>query len=79
MRAPQYPAIPFGFGEFMRDLTLTGGVAPSRAYIPELMPYILNGDIHPGHVFDRTVGLEDIAEGYRLMNDREALKVLVRP
>ncbi|MBU3064269.1 alcohol dehydrogenase catalytic domain-containing protein [Nocardia sp. NEAU-G5] len=77
--APQYPAIPFGFGEFMRNLTLTGGVAPSRAYIPELMPHILNGDIHPGRVFDRTVDLDDVAEGYRLMNDREALKVLVRP
>ncbi|MFI1920025.1 zinc-binding dehydrogenase [Nocardia sp. NPDC020380] len=77
--APQYPAIPFGFGEFMRNLTLTGGVAPARAYIPELLPRILNGEIHPGRVFDRTVGLEDIAEGYRLMNDREALKVLVRP
>ncbi|GAB2539727.1 zinc-binding dehydrogenase [Nocardia heshunensis] len=77
--APQYPAIPFGFGEFMRNLTLTGGVAPARAYIPELLPHILNGDIHPGRVFDRTVGLEDVAEGYRLMNDREALKVLIRP
>ena len=43
------------------------------------MPHILNGDIRPGRVFDRTVGLEDIPEGYRLMNDREALKVLLRP
>jgi threonine dehydrogenase-like Zn-dependent dehydrogenase len=50
-----------------------------RAYMEELMPHILNGDIHPGRVFDRTVDLEDVAEGYRLMNDREALKVLVRP
>jgi len=77
--APQYPEAPLGFGEFLRNITLTGGVAPARAYMEELMPHILNGDIRPGRVFDRTVDLEDIAEGYRLMNDREALKVLVRP
>jgi threonine dehydrogenase-like Zn-dependent dehydrogenase len=77
--APQYPAVPFGFREFLRNITLTGGVTPSRAYMEELMPDILNGDIHPGRVFDRTVGLEEVAEGYRLMNDREALKILVRP
>ena len=63
----------------MRNLTLTGGVAPARAYMEQLMPRILDGQIHPGRVFDRTVALEDVAEGYRLMNDREALKVLVRP
>jgi len=77
--APQYPEVPLGFGEFMRNITLTGGVTPARAYMEELMPPILNGDIHPGRVFDRTVALEDIAEGYRLMHDREAIKVLVRP
>ena len=62
-----------------RNLTLTGGVAPARAYMEELMPYILRGEIHPGRVFDRAVPLDQVAEGYRLMNDREALKVLVRP
>jgi threonine dehydrogenase-like Zn-dependent dehydrogenase len=77
--APQYPEVPLGFPEFLRNLTLTGGVAPARAYIEELMPHILSGAIHPGRVFDRTVSLDQVAEGYRLMNDREALKVLVRP
>jgi threonine dehydrogenase-like Zn-dependent dehydrogenase len=77
--APQYPAVPFSFMEFLRNLTLTGGVAPARAYIEQLMPQILSGEIHPGRVFDRTVGLDQVAEGYRLMNDREALKVIVRP
>jgi threonine dehydrogenase-like Zn-dependent dehydrogenase len=77
--APQYPEVPFGFMEFLRNLTLTGGVAPARAYMEELMPHVIGGEIHPGRVFDRTVALEDVAEGYRLMNDREALKVLVRP
>lgn len=77
--APQFTDVPFGFGDFLRNITLTGGVAPARAYIEELMPHILDGSIRPGRVFDRTVGLEDIADGYRAMNDREALKVLVRP
>ncbi|MFF4248069.1 zinc-dependent alcohol dehydrogenase family protein [Streptomyces sp. NPDC001822] len=77
--APQFTDVPFGFPDFLRNITLTGGVAPARAYIEELMPHILDGSIRPGRVFDRTIGLEDIAAGYRAMNDREALKVLVRP
>ncbi|MFE7973902.1 zinc-binding dehydrogenase [Streptomyces shenzhenensis] len=77
--APQFGDVPFGFGDFMRNITLTGGVAPARAYIEELLPYILDGAIRPGRVFDRTLALADIADGYRAMNDREALKVLVRP
>ncbi|MEV7110979.1 zinc-dependent alcohol dehydrogenase family protein [Streptomyces anulatus] len=77
--APQFTDMPFGFADFMRNITLTGGVAPARAYIEELMPHVLDGSIRPGRVFDRTVALEDIADGYRAMNDREALKVLVRP
>ncbi|MFD6275129.1 zinc-dependent alcohol dehydrogenase family protein [Streptomyces sp. NPDC060209] len=77
--APQFTDVPFGFGDFMRNITLTGGVAPARAYIEELMPHVLDGSIRPGRVFDRTLGLEDIAEGYRAMNDREALKVLITP
>jgi threonine dehydrogenase-like Zn-dependent dehydrogenase len=63
----------------MRNITLTGGVAPARAYMEDLMPHILDGQIYPSRVFDRTVALEDVPEGYRFMNDREALKVLVRP
>ncbi|OON76972.1 alcohol dehydrogenase catalytic domain-containing protein [Streptomyces tsukubensis] len=77
--APQFTDVPFGFGEFLRNITLTGGVAPARAYIEELMPHILDGSINPGRVFDRELGLENIADGYRAMNDREALKVLIRP
>lgn len=76
---PQYADAPFGAPEFMRNITLTGGVAPARAYIEELMPVILDGTIEPGRVFDRTIGLEEVPEGYRAMADREALKVLVRP
>ncbi|MEV6308210.1 alcohol dehydrogenase catalytic domain-containing protein [Streptomyces sp. NPDC051840] len=77
--APQFTDVPFGFADFLRNITLTGGVAPARAYIEELMPYVLDGSIRPGRVLGRTVSLEDIADGYRAMNDREALKALVRP
>lgn len=77
--APQYEEVPMGFPEFMRNITLTGGVAPARAYIEELLPDVLDGTIEPGRVFDRTIGTEDVPDGYRAMADREALKVLIRP
>lgn len=77
--APQYTEVPMDFGVFLRNVTLTGGVAPARAYIEELLPDVLEGRLQPGRVFDRTVSLDDVADGYRAMADREALKVLVRP
>lgn len=77
--APQYDEVPMDFGVFLRNVTLTGGVAPARAYIPELLPDVLDGKVQPGKVFDRTVALEDISDGYQAMADRTALKVLVRP
>lgn len=77
--APQYDKVPMDFGVFLRNVTLTGGVAPARAYIDELLPDVLDGRIEPGMVFDRTVGLEEIPAGYEAMAERSALKVLVRP
>jgi threonine dehydrogenase-like Zn-dependent dehydrogenase len=77
--APQFAEVPLGFPEFMRNITLTGGVAPARAYIDELLPLVLDGTIDPGRVFDRTIGMDDVPAGYQAMADREALKVLVRP
>jgi threonine dehydrogenase-like Zn-dependent dehydrogenase len=77
--APQYTDVPMDVRQFMRNITLTGGVAPARAYIEELLPDILDGKIEPGKVFDRTIGLDDVPDGYRAMADREALKVLIRP
>ena len=77
--APQYPDVPADFGTFLRNITLTGGVAPARAYIEELLPDVLEGTVQPGKVFDRTVDLDGVPDGYRAMADREALKVLVRP
>ncbi|MEQ0564235.1 alcohol dehydrogenase catalytic domain-containing protein [Amycolatopsis sp. NEAU-NG30] len=77
--APQYAEVPFGFPAFGRNITLTGGIAPVRAYLEELLPDVLDGVVEPGRVFDRTVGLADVPDGYRAMAAREALKVLVRP
>ncbi|WP_340385509.1 zinc-binding dehydrogenase [Streptomyces sp. SS7] len=79
-----YVGVPHGSGTgldlgvmFDRNLTLRGGVAPVRAYIPELLPDVLDGTIDPSPVFDLTVGIESVPDGYRAMDDRTALKVLV--
>ena len=77
---PQYEEAPVGFGSlFGPNVTLTGGPAPVRAYIEQLLPDVLDGTVEPGKVFDRTVGLDDVPDGYRAMDERTALKVLVRP
>ncbi|RYJ29574.1 threonine dehydrogenase [Streptomyces sp. L-9-10] len=62
---------------FDRNVALAGGVAPARAYIPELLPDVLSGAIDPGLVFDRTVDLDGVPDGYRAMDDRSALKVRI--
>ncbi|ROS23975.1 threonine dehydrogenase-like Zn-dependent dehydrogenase [Cellulomonas sp. PhB150] len=75
---PQYEDAPVGFGSlFGKNVVLSGGPAPVRAYIEDVLPDVLSGRINPGRVFDRTVGLDDIAAGYRAMDAREALKVMV--
>jgi threonine dehydrogenase-like Zn-dependent dehydrogenase len=77
---PQYDLAPIGFGSlFGPNVTLTGGPAPARAYIDELLPDVLEGRVEPGLVFDRTVGLDEVPDGYRAMDQRDALKVLIRP
>ncbi|MEU6553389.1 zinc-dependent alcohol dehydrogenase family protein [Streptomyces sp. NPDC046915] len=77
---PQYEEAPVGFTSlFGPNVTLTGGPAPVRAYIEELLPGVLDGTVDPGRVFDRTVGLDEVPDAYRAMDRREALKVLVRP
>ena len=72
------PDVPADFGVFLRNITLTGGVAPARAYIDELLPDVLEGRAQPGKVFDRTVTLDQVPDGYRAMADRTALEVLIR-
>ncbi|KQT93473.1 IMP dehydrogenase [Marmoricola sp. Leaf446] len=77
---PQYEEAPVGFGSlFAHNITLTGGPAPVRAYIEQLLPAVLDGTVDPGRVFDRTIGLDDVPEGYRAMDERKALKILVKP
>lgn len=75
----QYTDVPLGMDTIMRNITVTGGVAPARAYIEELLPDVLDGTVEPGRVFDRTIGVDDVPDGYRAMADRSALKVLIRP
>ncbi len=74
---PQDASIPAALPTFYNNITIAGGPAPVRAYIEELLPDVLGGRIQPGRVFDRTVRLDEVGEGYRAMNDREAIKVLI--
>ncbi|PTL71930.1 IMP dehydrogenase [Rathayibacter caricis DSM 15933] len=77
---PQYEDAAVGFASlFGKNATLTGGPATVRAYLEAVLPQVLDGTIEPGKVFDRELPLADIAEAYRLMDSREALKVLIRP
>jgi threonine dehydrogenase-like Zn-dependent dehydrogenase len=76
---PHYDTIPLAQPMFFRNVKVGGGPAPVRAYIDELLPDILEGRIQPGRVFDRTVDLEGVPDGYRAMADREAIKVMVTP
>jgi threonine dehydrogenase-like Zn-dependent dehydrogenase len=74
---PQYESTPEAVETFFDNITVAGGPAPARAYIEELMPDVLEGTITPGRVFDRVLSLDEVPDGYRAMNDREALKVLI--
>ncbi len=82
-----YVGVPHGVADagldieslFRQNITLNGGVAPVRAYADELLADVLGGTLDPAPVLTHTVDLADIAEGYRLMDEREAIKVLVRP
>ena len=76
---PQDATLPASMPAFMRNITISGGLAPARAYIDELLPDVLEGRIEPGRVFDRTAGLDDVPDGYLAMQERRALKVMVAP
>lgn len=64
---------------FSKNVGLRGGVAPVRRYLPELLELVTAGRIDPGRVFDLTLPLEEVAEGYRAMDERRAIKVMLRP
>ncbi|HYP44539.1 MAG TPA: zinc-dependent alcohol dehydrogenase family protein [Propionibacteriaceae bacterium] len=80
-----YVGVPSGGAElpirtmFDGNINVAGGVAPARTYIPELLPDVLSGAINPGRVFDLTLPLADVAEGYVAMDERRAIKVLLKP
>ena len=76
---PQEEAMPASLPAFYSNITVSGGPAPVRAYIEELLPDVLEGRIKPGKVFDRVIGLLDVPGGYKAMNDRKAIKVMVKP
>jgi threonine dehydrogenase-like Zn-dependent dehydrogenase len=64
---------------FDRNVGVNGGVAPVRGYIEELLPDVLSGAIEPGRVFDLELPLAEAAEAYAAMDERRAIKVLLRP
>jgi threonine dehydrogenase-like Zn-dependent dehydrogenase len=64
---------------FFTHVRLHGGPAPVRRYLPDLINLVLNGTINPGRVFDRMLPLDQVAEGYRAMDERRAIKTLLRP
>lgn len=76
---PQDEKMPASQPAFYNNVTVSGGPAPVRAYLEELLPDVLEGKIQPGRVFDQVVGLDGVPNGYRAMNDRKAIKVMVKP
>jgi threonine dehydrogenase-like Zn-dependent dehydrogenase len=79
-----YVGVPHGVelkGEqlFYTHVHLHGGPAPVRRYLPELIDLVLNRKINPGKVFDLVLPLEQVAEGYRAMDERRAIKALLQP
>jgi len=73
---PHYDGIP-ALPSFYKNVIVGGGPAPVRAYIDELLPDVLEGRIQPGRVFDRVIDLESVPDGYRAMDRRESIKVMI--
>lgn len=74
---PQQEELPSAQTTFYRNITIAGGPAPVRAYIEELLPDVLEGRIQPGEVFDQTTNLDGVPDGYRAMNERKSIKVMI--
>jgi threonine dehydrogenase-like Zn-dependent dehydrogenase len=72
-------AVPDTGAIFRRGITVTGGLAPARRYLPRLLDEVIAGRLDPGPVFDHTVSLAHIGEGYAAMDARQVTKVMVRP
>ena len=76
---PQYETTPGSKPAFYSNISINGGPASVRAYIEELLPDVLEGRIQPGRVFDSTITLNEVPDGYRAMDQRKAIKVMVKP
>jgi threonine dehydrogenase-like Zn-dependent dehydrogenase len=76
---PHYEAIPASESAFFNNVTVSGGPAPVRAYIDELLPDVLEARIEPGRVFDSVLGLDEVVAGYRAMDERKSIKVMLKP
>ena len=63
---------------FFTQVGMLGGPAPVRRFLPHLMDLVLRREINPGKVFDLELPLADVAEGYRAMDERRAIKGLLR-
>ena len=79
-----YVGVPYGaqapmWQMFGGNLNLAGGVAPVRNYLEQLRDDVLSGQINPGRVFDLTLPLDDVADAYRAMDERRAIKVMLTP
>jgi threonine dehydrogenase-like Zn-dependent dehydrogenase len=75
---PQDMSIPAAQPTFFSNITIAGGPAPVRGYIEELLPDVMEGKINPGRVLDRIMDIEGVPEGYRAMNERKAIKVMIK-
>lgn len=74
---PQDEAMPVAMPTFFRNVTISGGPAPARAYMDELLPDVLEGRIEPGKVFDFAGDISKVPDGYRAMHDRKAIKAII--
>lgn len=75
---PQDEFIPAAQPTFYNNVTVSGGPAPVRAYIEELLPDVLEGKIEPGRVFDSVTDIDGVPNGYRAMDERKAIKVMIK-
>jgi len=74
---PQNELMPAALPSFFNNVTISGGPAPARAYINELLPDVLEGRIEPGRVFDFVTNIDGVPDGYRAMDERKAIKTLI--
>ena len=74
---PQDETMPVAMPTFLRNITISGGPAPARAYFDELLPDVLSGKIQPGKVFDFAGDISKVPDGYRAMDDRKAIKAII--